>query len=961
MSEIPAPDQFLGVPINPIYVSDPCILVLSNGDYLASHAQFGSASGSSTSGTTRVFRSADKGVTWTKVNGGNNLGGILRGSLFQHGGAVYLLGANKDTSGNVAVMFKSTDNGNSWTSASFASFGGMATPDNVLLCSNRLWAAATRSSFSCAAEADPFQQTSWTRGEGFPTPSDAWLPGTGFNTTDNFIGEGQITASSERGLAILPKVRLLPYTALARVHPVSGGVFFDPDLDFVPLPGGEKKFGVRFDPASGKYFMLANPNLPAHDGSSLAPDLKRNTAAVLSSRNLRLWSVEKLFLYSPNIDYEGFQYFNFDIDGDDLVVASRTAFDVGGNKPPRGHDSNLLTFHRIPDFRNLVRNHVLRLEGGQVRRYENTQHAAAPLGAFVMGNQFAGAPLANPTAFAVSGGEVYIREGGGRILRFDLAGNFLGTAPSPPAGMQSAELPLPQPPANECFWTAAGSGAWDEPRNWYYWNRPGDASGIAVFGSAATNGLATITLPSTSRSWNFNTDGNFEGWQPTRVNNASVSGGSLRGEAQDGDPLIQRLNLNFSGGDVTEVRVRMRVNVSGNVPVDLYWGNWTSNTFTESRKVRIHCTGGDQFEDVVFPMDGRAGWAGEQITRLRIDPVNGANYAGATFEIDGVFVAREDDGMRLAGLRFCGTAGYIIAGADCLRVQPGTGTGLVDVRCGAHSIAAPLSLGTNTTFNVASGSLLQIPAPIAGGGALIKSGEGMLRLSATNDYTGSTIVDSGTLRLDCASLNDAAAVQIAAGATMQSDHGVGDTVGELWLDGKKKWKGTWGPIGSSARYQTTALTGTGFLNVTDGPDPGFEGWAWETGLAHMPGGAADIGGDPDHDGCPNLLEWVLDGNPLVPDAPDIMPTAQRLGPDFTFRFFREDETEPSATCVVQYSTNLLDWTDVAIGATSSGPDPAGVSVIVAELEGSPDEVTAIVPLTHTRDLRLFLRLTAQMP
>jgi hypothetical protein len=123
---------------------------------------------------------------------------------------------------------------------------------------------------------------------------------------------------------------LLSYTAIARVNATTGTVTFDPDRDFVRVPGGEKKFGVRYDTVSGKYFLLGNPILPAHAGSSIARDLIRNTAAVFTSTDLRQWKLEKVFLYSPNIDYEGFQYFNFDFDGDDIVVASRTAFDVGG-------------------------------------------------------------------------------------------------------------------------------------------------------------------------------------------------------------------------------------------------------------------------------------------------------------------------------------------------------------------------------------------------------------------------------------------------------------------------------------------------------------------------------------------------------------------------------------------------------------------------------------------------------
>lgn len=574
INEVPAPSQFFRNPINPTYVSDPCILVLSHGDYLAAHALFGSGSGAATSGRTSIFRSSDKGVTWTKVNGGNDLAGILRGSLFEFEGAVFLLGANNDASGNVAVISKSTNNGNSWTvPSSLSPLGGMATPDNVLTVNGRLWLASTTSAFSAAVNADPLLPASWSSPRGFPAASNTWLPGTGFNTTENFIGEGQMTHSPGEGLVVLPKVRLLSYTALARVNPVSGLVAFDPDRDFVPLPGGEKKFGVRYDSVSGKYFMLSNPILPANSGSTLARDLIRNTAAVFSSADLRNWKLEKIFLYTPNISYEGFQYFNFEFDGNDIVLASRTGFDVGGNRPPRGHDSNLLTFHRIPNFRNLTRDLYLRITGGQVRRFERTQHTDAPLGVFARGSSFAGQPLTNPNGMGVDGSGVYVRESGGRILRFDLSGNFLGMVTSAPVAFQSTDLNIPAQSGGEATWNLSGSGAWTDPQSWQDWNVPGNNADVAVFGSAAT-GNATVTLTNAPIAWAFETAGNFEGWTTTNMDSPAVSGGVLTGIVQtNNDPFLSRLALSFPGNAAAEVRIRMKVNATGSVPADVFWGN----------------------------------------------------------------------------------------------------------------------------------------------------------------------------------------------------------------------------------------------------------------------------------------------------------------------------------------------------------------------------------------------------
>jgi autotransporter-associated beta strand protein len=955
INEVPAPSQFFGNPINPRYVSDPCILVLSNGDYLAAHALFGSGSGAATSGRTSIFRSSDKGVTWTKVNGGNDLTGILRGSLFELDGAVYLLGANNDASGNVAVISKSTNNGNSWSApASLSPLGGMATPDNVLTVNGRLWLTRTTSAVSCAITSDPMLAASWSNPGGFPAASSSWLPGTGFNATDNFIGEGQISHSPGEGLVILPKVRLLSYTAPANVNPVSGRVSFDPDRDFVPLPGGEKKFGVRYDSVSGKYFMLSNPILPADAGSPLARDLIRNTAAVFSSSDLRTWKLEKIFLYTANINYEGFQYFNFEFDGDDIVLASRTGFDVGGNRPPRGHDSNLLTFHRIPDFRNLTRDLYLRIEGGQVRRFERTQHSDAPLGVFALGSSFDGQPLTNPNAMGLDGSSVYIREASGRILRFDLNGNFLGTVGVAPVTLQAANLNIPAPTGGEGTWNLPGSGMWADPQNWRDWNVPGTADDVAVFGSAAT-GNSTVTLAKTPVAWTFENAGNFEGWTSTNVDSPTVSGGVLSGTVQsNNDPLLIRTSLNFRGDAAGQVRIRMKVNATGNVPVDLFWGNSSDDTFSGTRRVRVNYTGNGTFQDVVFPMTGVAGWTGGWITRLRVDPTNGA-FTGKVFEIDAISVPLSNDATALGGLRFTGPGSYTISGSGSLLIA---GTGRLDAAQGNHTVTLPVELAANAIADITSGAGLTLSGALSGNQALTKEGDGTLTLTGTNILSGATTVSGGTLAITSAQLHGN--VLLTTGAVLQLNFAGTDSVSELWLDGEQKWKGTWGGIGSGAAYETAAIAGTGTLTVTAGPEPGYEGWAWQNGLTGAPGFENAITDNPDNDSLLNVFEWILGGNPMAPDPPARSPQFTKSGSNLLFTFTREDSSEAVFTCIVQYSTDLVTWADVPIGATSSGPDAAGVSIEVIENGAQPDSIIVTLPPTVAPQMRLFLRLKAQV-
>jgi hypothetical protein len=46
-----------------------------------------------------------------------------------------------------------------------------------------------------------------------------------------------------------------------------------------------------------------------------------------------------------------FQYVDWQFDGEDLVVASRTAFDDDEGGAHRAHDANFMTFHRVEKFR----------------------------------------------------------------------------------------------------------------------------------------------------------------------------------------------------------------------------------------------------------------------------------------------------------------------------------------------------------------------------------------------------------------------------------------------------------------------------------------------------------------------------------------------------------------------------------------------------------------------------------
>jgi len=541
------PDKLANV--NEIYIASPSITVMPNGYYVASHDLFDSGTNYD---TTKVFLSTDRGATWSHRA---TIVGQFWSTVFEHRGDLYLFGPERQ--GGNLIARKSTDYGRTWTEPTGPTTGLIregrygGTPNAPVLHGGRIWIAqgGTRVA-SAPADADLLRADSWHVSAPIPDR----------HAQDYFAArwqgwsEAQAVASPQTGVVLMPKIRALPRTALLQVDEATGEMRFDgaaPNA-FPSLPGGEKKFGARYDRVSRKFFVLSNPVLPLeanHPGLADKPEMIRNSAGVLSSRDLVHWNVEKLFLYSPNLDDgtfgEGFQYFNFVIDGDDLAVVARTAIDVGDgqNRPPRGHDTNLMTFHRIEDFRNLSPDHVLVADGKSVWRFEQTQHKRAPLGPFALGSAFAGAPLTEPVALAqAADSDVYIRERSGRVLRFDAAGNFIDAvtrASSVPSEVRASlleapesslptELRVAQPPKGHCTWTAPGSGEWFVPTNWYYWGRADGADEVAVFGSAAVADSTVVASESfTIKGIRFRGDAAYTIEGPGRLTIAATEGAGV--------------------------------------------------------------------------------------------------------------------------------------------------------------------------------------------------------------------------------------------------------------------------------------------------------------------------------------------------------------------------------------------------------------------------------------------------
>jgi hypothetical protein len=89
--------------------------------------------------------------------------------------------------------------------------------------------------------------------------------------------------------------------------------------------------------------------------------------------------------------------------------------------------------------------------------------------------------------------------------------------------------------------------------------------------------------------------------------------------------------------------------------------------------------------------------------------------------------------ITLGTLRFNNANAYVLSGGGSLTMQTSSGSALVDVQLGNHQIALPLTIASNTTFNVATGSSLTLTGAVTVnmGEAVTQTGSGSVNYQST--------------------------------------------------------------------------------------------------------------------------------------------------------------------------------------------------------------------------------------
>ncbi len=363
------------------FCGSPSILILGDGSYLVSHDIGGQHD---RAGRTLIQHSRDRGATWRQIA---ELRDQKWSTLFAHRGAIYLLGTS--ARGGNMIIRRSTDAGATWTEPTDERSGLLAVgkyhcaPTPVVVHQGRIWRGfeqfaptpPTRTFrafvMSAAEDADLLAAAAWTQSNAI-THDRTWL-----NTRNAEWLEGNIVVAPDGSLRDVLRVEAHPaigaafplpapneriprfeVAAALRISADGRQVEFDPRRDYLHFIGSEAKFTIRFDERSRRYWSIGSKITNPHSGYAWlhTPHHQRNVLSLTSSADLRHWEERcRLIRFREGQvvtkaeSRVGFQYVDWQFEGDDLVAVCRTAWN-GANY----HDANFITFHRVRNFRSLT-------------------------------------------------------------------------------------------------------------------------------------------------------------------------------------------------------------------------------------------------------------------------------------------------------------------------------------------------------------------------------------------------------------------------------------------------------------------------------------------------------------------------------------------------------------------------------------------------------------------------------
>jgi len=141
----------------------------------------------------------------------------------------------------------------------------------------------------------------------------------------------------------------------------------------------------------------------------------------------------------------------------------------------------------------------------------------------------------------------------------------------------------------------------------------------------------------------YNDNGDFEGWTLNSISAGAVNGGTLKGTASTNDPKVIKTNgFNFQASEFQNILVRMKSTLNRNA--QLFWGRVGAPGYAGTRvRTDTYNANGD-WQVLVFEVGTHAEWI-NTIRDIRLDPTSSP---AANFEIDWIVGSDgdiDDDGI----------------------------------------------------------------------------------------------------------------------------------------------------------------------------------------------------------------------------------------------------------------------------------------------------------------------------
>jgi len=125
---------------------------------------------------------------------------------------------------------------------------------------------------------------------------------------------------------------------------------------YLPIPGGQMKFCVLYDEKTKLYWLLSTQSTDSMTKSNMLPkdryclsDNERRRLVLHFSKNMVDWCFAGV-VDIGSVEKASRHYANMTIKGDDLLILSRS----GDENSKDAHNGNIITFHRVTNFRRLV-------------------------------------------------------------------------------------------------------------------------------------------------------------------------------------------------------------------------------------------------------------------------------------------------------------------------------------------------------------------------------------------------------------------------------------------------------------------------------------------------------------------------------------------------------------------------------------------------------------------------------